>query len=169
MYKPTKTLRSFTSKILIMSSMKTVSYGKMLCQFRVLVPVHRQSWKTTMWDGGGGGVRLKVVFQESVSDHYHQLQIWFDGVCRCIQMWWVNVDLSCLGPMIYVQPPTQFCHRWTERKHSDHYTVSEPDTLLPNSLVPRAKLRTTNLPVLHLWCNTARDRTPACRTNERML
>ncbi len=65
-----------------------------------------------------------------LSRSYHRLQVRFGGVCRCMQVYagvgGVNLDLSCLGRMIYARQflsaklPTQFLHRRAEKNHSDH-------------------------------------------------
>ena len=91
---------------------------------------------------------------------YFRLQVRFSGAWRCMLVWRVNLDLSCLGWMIYARqflgakPRTQFHHRWAETSHSNHYTDSEQASRLSNLLVPSAKLRKANFPVFTslVWC-----------------
>ncbi len=58
-----------------------------------------------------------------------------------VWVWWINLEMSCLGRTIYARqclgdkPPTQFRHRWAEMNHPDHYTDSEQASQLPNTIM----------------------------------
>ncbi len=120
-----------------------------------------------MWAGSegvgvvrGGGIRLKIVFQPLKIISPTASWIWR---CMQVEVWWVRLDPSCLGRTIYTQqclgakPPTQFHHMWAERNHPDHYTGSEQPSQFPTSLMPSAKLRSTNLPFLRGFFGVSRS------------
>ncbi len=44
------------------------------------------------------------------------------------------------------------------------YTDPEPPSRMPNSLMPSAKVRSANLPLLRLWCDAVGNLTPVSRT-----
>ncbi len=99
----------------------------------------------------GGGVFQ--AYSQLSTTHSHITDYKLDSVVYA-GVWGFNVDLSCLGRTIYVQqflgakPPIQFRHRWAAEKGITRtiYTDSEPPSRMPNSLMPSAKLRSTNLP-----------------------
>ncbi len=89
-----------------------------------------------------------------------------------VYVWCFNVDFFLFGPNDLrltilgcqatdsIQP-----HVTTKGITQTIYTDSEPPSQIPNSLMPSVKLRSANLPFLHLWCDAVGDRTSASRTS----
>ncbi len=96
---------------------------------------------------GGGWIRLIVGFQP-----LRVISPTPSWIRWCMQVF-VNVDLSCLGRTNYARqlwvPSHQFNSATGEQKRITQtiYTDYEPPIRLPNSLMPSAKLTSTNLPV----------------------
>ncbi len=98
--------------------------------------------------GGGGGQAYESAFNHSWL--YHQLQVGFSGICRCM-----HGDIMRTG-LVWAErsasdnfwvPSHQFNSATSEQKGIPQtiYTDSEPPSRLPNSLMPSAKLRSANL------------------------
>ncbi len=114
-------------------------------------------------DGGGD-----QAYSRLSTTHGHISDCKLDSVVYAGVCVWVNVDLSCLGRMIYAQqfvgakPPIQFRHRWAERNHSDHLYWLRAAQRLPNSLAPSWEAQTSHFS--RLWCDAVGDRTPTSCT-----
>ena len=123
-----------------------------------------------MWHDQGRWIRLIVGFQPLMVIPTASWIRW----CMQVDVWWFNVDLSCLGWTIYA--PTIFGCQATESiplqvSRSEQkgitetiYADSELPSGMPNSLMPSAKLRSVNLLFLRLWWDAVGDRTAAYRT-----
>ncbi len=117
---------------------------------------------------GEGWIRLIVGFQPLM---VISPAACFIRWCMQVYAWWSNVDRSWAErsmPGNFWVPNHRFNFATGEQKGITEtiYTDSKPPNRLPNSLIPSAKLRSANLPVLRLWCDAVgvEPRTPAPRS-----
>ena len=112
--------------------------------------------------GGGGQAYSRL-------STTHRLQVGFGGGCRCMHgelMWTWFVWAEGSTPDTFGVPSHRFNSATGEQEWITQtiYTDSEPPSRLSNSLMPSAKLRNANLPVLRLCCDAVGDRTPSSPT-----
>ncbi len=114
---------------------------------------------------GGGEIRLIVGFQPIMV--ISPAASWIRW-CMQVNAWWFNVDLSCLGRMIYARkflgakPPIQFRHRWAERNSDSGlrpFILTEPPSRMLNSLCQARSWEAQTSQFLHLWCDAVGDHT----------
>ncbi len=114
-----------------------------------------------------GWIRLIVSFQPlMVISPTASWILWCMQVYACELMWTCLVWAGRSMPDSFWVPSHRFNFDTDEQKWITQtiYTDSEPPSRLPNLLMPSAKLRSANLPVLRLWCDAVGDRTPASHT-----